>query len=713
MLKLREGRSYKESLPRDDARAAEERLRQEGYYQARVTIGPPDWHAPSNRVDLDVRVTAGPRFRVEFEGRHALRESVLKSQLTLLASGVTDQFEAEASARQLEVAYQERGYHFATVEAQEARDGDVRVLRFVIDEGPRVTVESLTFTGNQAIPSNRLVKQIETSRPELFRRGLFRQDVLDHDVGVVLAYLRSQGYAEATAGPAEVHFSEDRRRARVVIPISEGPRFIVGTVTIVGAHVVTVGEIAAALPFKSGAVWESQHEEDGQRAIEALYAARGYYGAAVRAATNTEGSTIDIRYDIEEGTQTRIGRVLLRGLLLTHEEVVRRTLPFHSGDVLIPSKLLDGQRRLGEFAAFDSVSVDPLRPPPTPFADVEVSLRERKPWHLDFGLGYSNADGARGFLEFGHDNVFGTGANVSIRQRLSAGGESTGRAERTDVLGRVPFSFGTPWRLDVDIFQEWSAQLGYDLAQAGIWIDASRTLFPDAIKGLRGDFRYRMESVRYSNVDPALAAADVTPGRQFISSVTPMLTLDRRDEPLDPQRGSYHQISLETGAGILGSDVKFVKGWLETRWFINWPPPIVIALSGRLGLAAPYGGTGSLAIQDRFFAGGASTVRGFREDRLGPLDERRDPTGGNATAIFNLEFRFPIWRWFGGAVFIDTGAVTPEIKDLRLSAFKAGTGAGLRIKTPVGPIRVDVGYALQPIPGESRTQVYVTVGNPF
>jgi len=164
---------------------------------------------------------------------------------------------------------------------------------------------------------------------------------------------------------------------------------------------------------------------------------------------------------------------------------------------------------------------------------------------------------------------------------------------------------------------------------------------------------------------------------------------------------------------VLGSDVEFLKGWLETRWFVDWPPPLVLALSGRLGLAAPYGGTQTLAIQDRFFSGGASTVRGYREDRLGPLDGRGNPTGGNATAILNLEVRFPIWRWFGGAVFIDAGTVTPEVKDLKLNTFKSGAGVGLRVKTPVGPIRFDFGYALQPIPGESRTQFYFTVGDPF
>jgi outer membrane protein assembly complex protein YaeT len=477
--------------------------------------------------------------------------------------------------------------------------------------------------------------------------------------------------------------------------------------------VFTPGEIEAALPFKRGSPWEAQYAVDGQRAIERLYGTRGYHGAVVRFETSRASDVVTVRYDITEGEQTRIGRVLVRGLLLAREDVVRRTLPFKSGDVLIPDKLLLGQRRLGDFAAFDGVSIDPLRPPPDPFADVEVTLRERKPWHLDFGVGYSNADGGRGFIEFGHDDVFGTGASLSIRQRLSGGGEATRWSQRTDLLGRVPFVLGTPWWLDADIFQASSGQLGYDLTQIGLWLDAHRDIFVEQIKGLRVDLRYRVESVRYSHVDPNLLEEDVTPGRQLISSITPMLTLDRRDEPLDPTRGSFHQISVETGTRYLGSDVEFVKGWLETRWYWKWPPPTVVAVAGRLGLAEPYGGTAALAIQDRFYAGGATTIRGFREDRVGPLDAKGNPIGGNASAILNLEWRFPIWKWLGGAVFVDTGAVTPEISGLGFDAFKTGVGGGLRIKTPVGPIRFDVGYAVSRIPNESRTQFYVTVGNPF
>ncbi|HEY7206541.1 MAG TPA: POTRA domain-containing protein [Methylomirabilota bacterium] len=713
VLDLREGKPYRESLVRDRVRAAEERLRQEGYFTARLTADKPDWQPGPNRVNLDVQVAAGPHFRVEFEGRRALSPAALRSRLTFETSGSADGVEQEASALQVETAYRERGYHWVVVKPRETREGDVRVIHFAIEEGPRVVVESVTFSGNQAVPSDTLARELETRRPGLFRRGLFRQDQLDHDVGVVLAQLRARGYAEATVGPAQVQFSEDRERARVVIPVTEGPRLTAGAVTVEGAHLFTPREIEAALPFKRGSPWESQYAADGQRAIERLYATRGYHGAVARFETGREGSVVPVTYTIEEGEPTRIGRVLVRGLLLAREDVVRRTLPFQSGDVLLPDKLLQGQRRLGDFAAFDGVSIDPLRPPPDPFADVEVTLRERKPWHLDFGIGYSNAEGGRAFVEAGHDDVFGTGASVSIRQRGSYGGEATRWSQRTDLLGRVPFVFGSPWWLDADLFQASSGQLGYDLTQIGLWLDGHRDIFVDQIKGLRVDLRYRVESVRYSHVDPNLLEEDVTPGRQLIASVTPMLTLDRRDEPLDPTRGSFHQISLETGTRYLGSDLEFVKGWLETRWFWKWPASTVVAVAGRLGLAEPYGGTDALAIQDRFYAGGATTIRGFREDRVGPLDAKRNPIGGNATAILNLEWRFPLWRWLGGAVFVDTGAVTPEISGLGFDAFKTGVGGGLRIKTPVGPIRFDVGYALSRIPNESRTQFYVTVGNPF
>ena len=248
-LKLEEGERYRESRMRDGVRAAEERLRGEGYYGARVTARP-EWRPEANRVDLEIAVTAGPRYQIKFAGRSALSESALKARLTFPETGSAEAHEQEASAHQLEAAYRERGYHFVTVKTRETRDGDVRVIHFAIDEGPRVIVESVTFPGDHAVSADELAERIETKPPGLFRRGLFRLDTLERDVGVLLAYLRSLGYVEAAAGPPQVHFSDDRTRARVEIPVRDGPRITTGAITVEGAQVVTRAQIDAALPFR-------------------------------------------------------------------------------------------------------------------------------------------------------------------------------------------------------------------------------------------------------------------------------------------------------------------------------------------------------------------------------------------------------------------------------------------------------------------------------
>jgi outer membrane protein assembly factor BamA len=139
----------------------------------------------------------------------------------------------------------------------------------------------------------------------------------------------------------------------------------------------------------------------------------------------------------------------------------------------------------------------------------------------------------------------------------------------------------------------------------------------------------------------------------------------------------------------------------------------VLALSSRLGLATPYGDTEDLVIEDRFKAGGSTTIRGYREERVGPVDAFNDPVGGDLRLLFNVEWRFPIWRFLGGVAFFDAGMVTRRVNDFAFSEFFPGAGGGLRLATPIGPVRFDVGYALRQLRNEDRLQFYVSVGQAF
>jgi outer membrane protein assembly complex protein YaeT len=709
---LEEGARYRERAVKEGAEAATAFLRRRGFLDARVTAATTPLAASPGRVAVELRVVEGPRYEVQFTGNEALSAKELRRRAALEEQAPIDAFSVEAAAHALEDAYRERGYASATVRGILEEGPEVHLIRFEVTEGPRTTLSGVEITGSLEIPAEQLLDRMQL-KPGRWIPTPFRADRLAADERALEAYLRAQGFADARVGPARLTWSADRREVRAEIPVVEGPRLHVGAIAIEGAIHVSAAEIRTALPFSSGGVWNPSVADEGERVIARLYERRGFHAAEISATTAREGGAVSVTYRIAEGPQTRIGRVLVRGALLTREATIRERLPFRPGDPYDPDRLLAGQTQLSDLGVFDRVDVEPLQPPATPFADVEVAVRERKPWRLEFGLGYATDEGGRGFVEIGYDNLFGTGRSLRLRQKLNGGGEVSAFGARTDLIYREPWALGTRWDGDARIFWEYRQVLGYDYERLGLRAALEGDLWREQVRGLTGSAWYRFYSINRFNINPELADSTIIPGTNRVASVAGALTLDRRDAPLDPRRGSLSFVSLETAAVPLGGNVSFLKGRLETAWVFSWPPPLVLALAARVGLAAPFAGSQDLPIEDRFYAGGANTVRGYREQRVGPLDANGDPTGGNGLIVLNAEYRFPIWRFFGGAVFVDAGQVTSTVGELAWSAFRVGVGGGLRLNTPVGPVRLDFGYALTPIPGENRFQVYLAIGNPF
>jgi outer membrane protein insertion porin family len=712
-LRLDPGDEFRDRRARERVQELEDRVRDEGYFEAR--IGPPRavWDAASHRVHLDIDVERGPRYRVEFRGAEALGEKTLRARLGFKESGVVDETEVATNAREVQAAYRESGYHFAQASGSLDRDAEPRTILFEVSEGPRVTVAQIAIEGHRAIPAKRLLERMTTRLPGVLRPGIFRQDLLDQDVLALTAYYRSQGFPDAAVGPPDVRFSEDRHTADIRIPVREGPRLLVGRIGVEGARVRSPAEVLAAVPFRTGDPWVAPRGTDAQRAVGRLYAQRGYLHAQVALETTRTDDRVDVMLRIDEGAPTRVGRIVVTGLIATDEIVVRREIAVKPGDPFDPELLVETERRLSRLGLFERIQVGPLRPPRAPFGDVEIVLREGKPWRVEFGGGYGTDRGWRGLLEIGHDNLFGTGRSASVREKLTEDGD------RTDLSFRTPWLFGFPLKGDATLFREQWQELGYQRQGAGIATGVLRAFFREPLSDidrLRVGLRYQLEWVRRYDVDPSLLAGDsarIVEGSQIVARITPAVTLDYRDNVIDPLRGSFHTLSVDVAAPYLGSQASFVKSRLETAWYFDWLSPAVIAVGARLGLATAYGNTAALPIEDRFYAGGASTVRGYAQDKIGPLDPAANPTGGNGLAIGNLEARFPLWQWLSAVAFVDAGAVVPEVGDLTGAAFKTGVGGGLRIKTPVGPIRLDAGYALNPIRGDDRWQLYFGIGQAF
>jgi outer membrane protein insertion porin family len=688
LFPVRSGERYRSQAIRDGVEALTTALRDRGFFEARLEVSQRRPHPASRRVHLHLVVHEGPHVRVEFDGVTAIAQRALRERLTFADTGVVDELEVRASVRQIEAAYRDQGYAFAEASGTSVREGDDVVVRFEVREGPRVRVREVELTGDTGVRPERLLERMATRPSRLPGRGVLNAAQLDRDVVLLRGFLESVGFPEARAGPPEVTFSEDRTEARIVIPVAAGPVHAIGALDVAGHAQLSREELLQALGLAPGAPWSRAIADEARRALERHYERQGYHAAEVEYEARRRDHVVDLTYHVREGERTSIGRVLLEGFVTTRASVVRRELPFEPGDVFDPDALIEAQRRLATLGLFDRVEVEPLRPPPAPFADVRVAVEERRPWHLDLGLGYSTFEGARGFVEVGHGNLFGTGRTATLRQRVSQ------RGDRTDLVYGEPRVLGTRWQGRGDLFRERREELGFRSERVGLGLGVQRELFVERIAGLRAIIRYELSQFDRFAIDPTLAAADVTPGTERVATLTPELTLDRRNRPLDPSRGSFHLLSLRGGGVALGGEADFVKSRVESHWFFDWLPPTVVALSARVGLAGPFGDSRTLPIEERFFAGGSTTVRGYRENRLGPLDAKGNPTGGNAAVVLNAEWRFPLWRWLGGAVFLDTGAVASEVDRLSPDHFRSGAGAGLRVSTPVGPLRADVGYPL-------------------
>ena len=720
-LALDEGDRFRERAFRDGVRAFEAALHTQGFFEARVTAPEPAFDPATNTVDLTVQVAEGPLTRIEFVGRDALAEAALRERMVFADDRVVDEVEVRASAEQIERVYHEAGYAFAKVTGTLGGDGTTRLVKFEIEEGPRVVVGSITFEGNATLPARQLAGQMQ-SRPAglvpigIFR-GLFVEERLDQDMRLLRQHYRTQGFPSAEIGPPRVTFTDERTRAQIVVPVIEGTRRLVSAVTISGNRVLDAATILRAIGFKAGDPWDAVRAEESRRRVEQLYQRRGYRGTVVGLSTADKDGAVSASYAVQEGELTRIGQILVSGLTATKAYVVERELEFATGEPLTAVALSEARRRLDATRLFDRVDVEALGDPSAPIRDVQVSVREAMPWRFEFGAGYETFEGFRGFVTIGYDNLFGTGRSASVRQRVSEKGY------RTELNYREPWIFGSEWQGEAVAFRERKQELGFISDSLGTTLTIQRDLLKDLFipeeptdhpKSLRGGFRYRVEQFQRSDIDPNLIAdGSVTERDDLVTSVLSFLALELRDLPSDPKQGSYHFTGLEVGSSALGGNLNFVKFRLEDSWFFSWPPRTVLAVGTRFGLAAPYADTADLVIEDRFKAGGSTTVRGYKEDHVGPLDARGNPQGGDLRILMNFEWRFPIYRWLGGSTFFDVGTVTPKVTDLEWSSFFPGVGAGLRITTPIGPIRLDVGYGLRQVRNDDRFQIYLTVGQAF
>jgi outer membrane protein insertion porin family len=294
------------------------------------------------------------------------------------------------------------------------------------------------------------------------------------------------------------------------------------------------------------------------------------------------------------------------------------------------------------------------------------------------------------------------------------------RFEKSDVLTRSVLNYQHPWFFGFDVQGRfaltWSDVTHLNSDTREVYYETRQTAASYGVEKKLDAFKvsltYAYERVENYNVSPGAVLSSEDVGRVRVSSLSPALVWDLRDDIFDPREGGLYGVVVKHAMHQLGSEADFTKLSLQSSWYLPVTDWLVTAVSARAGEAWPHYETLEVPLHERFYMGGNTTVRGYTQDAIGPQGADGTPTGGASMGQFNFELRFRASEGFGVVLFSDAGNVWAD-QSIRLNDLRASYGAGIRYGTPIGPLRIDYGQKIHRRPGESPGELHFNIGHTF
>ena len=580
----------------------------------------------------------------------------------------------------------------------------------------------------------------------------FVQARLEADVRTLLAAYRRRGFGDASCRPAvePVPGARTSREAPVVVilRVVEGPRTIVTSLEMAGNSALPRTDLEAGLATRAGEpLFEPDVETDRDR-ILIRYLNLGYRLARIDASVSVSADRTGARvqFAIDEGPQVFVDHILVVGNDRVGEATIRRELLLEPGKPLGLAAVEESQRRLAALGVFRRVTISELQHEDDDRRDVLVTVEESPATTLGYGGGVEFQDvetvefAPRGFFEIGRRNLWGKNRSINLFSRVSLRRrsytdvaptgeetESTSTTVEYRVVGayREPRFAGTSSDLQVAVGFEQGSRTSFSFRSDTVRVNLSHR-YGDTWS-LQGEYAIQRNDIFEDRINPIdQPLIDRLYPRVRIGSASLSAVRSTRDDAFNPKRGTLVGLNGELALPALGSEVGFVKTFLQGFFYRQLPssPRVVLAAGARLGLglAEELGGDArDLPASERFFAGGDTTVRGFQLDRLGEpdtFDRDGTPIGGRAELILNGEVRLALWKDLGVVGFIDAGNVYATAANLSLGSLRAGTGFGVRYNSPVGPFRFDFGFKLGTLRTygpvkEDRFALHISIGQAF
>ncbi|MEI6376844.1 MAG: outer membrane protein assembly factor BamA [bacterium] len=670
-------------------------------------------------------ITGGLKVTVLLQGRATIGEVLIEGEEVVTSAKIRKEISTKPGdplsderlnddRQKILKLYEDKNYTDVKVDTKtsELPDKRIRVV-FAINEGPKLIINKITFTGNDSILPKDLTKVMKTKPANLLsfltKAGRLTPSAMDEDKDAIRTLYQNRGFADMRVTDVQTQPLPNGKGTDLVISISEGPQYRVNKLSLEGASIVAPDELARYLKMKTGSLYTPEGMGADLKKLRDFYGSRGYVDMVAQPQITPAGEGgVDLAYRIDEGVQSYVNLINVQGNTKTKDKVIRRELAVQPGGVFDTTLVDVSKTRLMNLNYFSKVDMAPQDTLVPGRKDLDVIVEEKKTGSFNFGAGFSSIDSLVGFAElqqsnfdlFNWPNMTGAGQRFRIRAQYGL--------QRQDFTMSLtePWFMGYKVSVGGEFYYHAATFLSsvYSQSNLGGAIQSRKAINP--FTALRGE--YRLENINIYNLTGNYGSAIQNASNSSPYTKSCLLggiDFDNRDSLFLTHKGQSVNLTGFVAGGGLGGTVQDYGISLDAKKYFPLPWDMILLTKGSVGMVNAWGGGSTPPpIFDELYLGGANDMRGFAFREVGPKDQYGNPVGGSTSVYGTAELTFPIIPRLRGAIFTDWGFVNAEswsvspaqttIDGQTSGGLNGDVGIGARIELPIGPIRVDWGYPI-------------------
>ncbi len=662
---------------------------------------------------------------IEFSGNKEIKDEQIQEvlgQAGVIEGRVFREALLDQLVKSIEENYFGKGRYSAQVDTVVTPLDLNRVaVTITIDEGRVARIREINIIGNEIFSDKELKSEmtlgVESWHSFLSQSGQYSKEELLADLETLRSFYLDRGYMDFDLLSSDVSITQNKQDLFISLSISEGSLFTVRDIQVESGGGFSANDLKAKITMPVGEAFSQRDLVASRTAIETLLSEKGYAFANVNAITEIDEATreVDFIFAVDPGPLVYVRKISIGGNQSTLDETIRREMRQLESSVFSAEKIRRSRERVNRLGFFDDVRIDVVPVPgATDQVDLAVVVKERSTGNFMFGAGYADSDGLFIVAQVHRGNLFGTGREIRFDAEVS----------------KVDQIFDIEYRNPYVTAEGVSRSLFVNRAKT----DTDSVTTADYLSETTGGgLRYSIPMSEYNSLSLSLAAEDIqlegtstTPPeyQSFIDrypdslnfNLSSAFSKDTRDSIFFPQKGFYRRASVE--AAVPGSDMEYYKLSLKGSFYLNLVGKLILNLRGDLGYGAGYGDLNELPFFKNYYAGGASTVRGFESRSLGPISSGADkePLGGALRTVANAELFFPVPGFTDGqdkrlSLFADSGQVFASTSDFDVGDVRLSLGGGFHWFSPVGPISLTYAFPINDAAGDDTKKFQFTLGS--